>query len=173
MPATTPNSVFSTERWSPSDDPNMQWDFPAANGLPLEVRLYFANGYAGTASPGQRVFDVNIEGNTVRSTNYDIVADVGDSVGTMKAFDITSDGNVDIDFSHVVENPLITAIEIVRTDVPPGGGGGDDQVFRRGMTSGGSTGATSVPNGGQDWSSQPWLLHGRRPAVQRLEQRHA
>ena len=152
VPATTPNSVFSTERWSPSDDPNMQWDFPTTPGLPLQVRLYFANGYPGTSSPGQRVFDVSLEGNNVLN-DYDIVADVGDSTGTMKAFNITSDTNVDIDFAHVVENPLVSAIEIVRTDIPPGGGGGDDQVIRRGMTSGASTGATPVADGGVDWSS--------------------
>ena len=29
------------------------------------MRLYFANRYAGTASPGQRVFDVEIDGVTV------------------------------------------------------------------------------------------------------------
>ena len=84
----------------------MQWDFPAPVGAPLEVRLYFANGYPGTSDPGQRVFDVSLEGDTVLD-NYDIVADVGDSTGTMKDFDITSDGNVDIDFSHVAENPLV------------------------------------------------------------------
>ena len=51
--------------------------------------------------------------------NYDIVSDVGDQVGTMKAFDLTVQGGaVNIDFSHVRENPLINGIEIVRTDIP-------------------------------------------------------
>ncbi|RDJ94202.1 hypothetical protein B4Q13_16305 [Lacticaseibacillus rhamnosus] len=31
----------------------------------------------------------------------------------MKAFDVTSPGNVTIDLSHEVENPLINGIEIV------------------------------------------------------------
>lgn len=167
LPASTPTSVFQSERWSPNDSPNMQWDFPAPNGVPLEVRLYFANGYSGTSQVGQRVFDVALEGSTVLD-DYDIVADAGDHVGTMQDFDITSDGNVDIDFSHVVENPLVSAIEIVRTDLPPGGGGGgDDQVIRRDMTSSGPTGSGSVGNGGVDWSSSRgsfmvdgWLFSG-------------
>ena len=51
LPASTPTGLFSTERWSPSDSPNMQWDFPAPAGHNLTVRLYFSNGYSGT---GQR-----------------------------------------------------------------------------------------------------------------------
>ena len=49
-------------------------------------------------------------------TNYDIVADVGDQTGTMKAFDITvpATAQVTIDLSHEVENPLINGIEIIR-----------------------------------------------------------
>jgi hypothetical protein len=101
LPASTPTALFSTERWSPNDSPNMQWDFPAPVGDQLSVRLYFSNGYSGTASAGQRVFDVSLDGTTVLN-DYDIVADTGNQTGTMKQFTVTSDGNVDIDFSHEV-----------------------------------------------------------------------
>jgi hypothetical protein len=117
LPASTPTAIFSTERWSPNDSPNMQWDFLATVGHHLTVRLYFSNDYSFTSQPGQRKFNVAIDGTTVLS-NYDIVADVGNQVGTMKTFDITSDGNVDIDFSHVLENPLINGIEIIDNEVP-------------------------------------------------------
>jgi PKD repeat protein len=118
VPSSTPSTVFDSERWSPSDNPAMNWDFPVQAGVPLQVRLYFANRCSCTSSPGSRVFRVALDGTTVLN-NYDIVSDVGDQRGTMKSFNITSDGNVDIDFSHVVENPLINAIEIIRTDVDP------------------------------------------------------
>lgn len=118
VPATTPVEVFETERWSPTDTPTMQWNFAAPAGAPLQVRLYFANRCTCTSAPGSRVFDVLLEGQTVMD-DYDIVADVGDQRGTMRSFDIVSDGNVDIDFTHVRENPLVSAIEIVRTDVAP------------------------------------------------------
>jgi PKD repeat protein len=124
VPSTTPNAIFDSERWSPSDNPPMQWAFPVAAGTPIEVRLYFANRYGGTSGVGQRVFNVALDGATVLN-HYDIVADVGDQTGTMKAFDITSDGTVNIDFSHVTENPLINGIEIVRTDVTPTPGNPD------------------------------------------------
>lgn len=153
VPADTPTEIFSSERWDPDGDPNLEWNFPVAAGVPLQVRLYFANGYSGTSQPGQRVFDVSLDGQTVLH-NYDIVADTGaDSRGTMKSFNITSDGNVDIDLSHVVENPLINGIEIIRTDVPPPADNSTDDVFRRPLTETAATGSTQVANGGVDWSS--------------------
>ncbi|WP_432476745.1 malectin domain-containing carbohydrate-binding protein [Nocardioides sp. GXQ0305] len=152
VPASTPTQVFNDERWDPNGDPKMEWNFPAEAGLPLQVRIYFANGYDGTSQVGQRVFDVALDGSTVLD-DYDIVADTGaHSRGTMKAFDITSDGNVDIDFSHVVENPLVSAIEIIRTDVTPPPDGVDD-VFRTALTESAATSTTQVADGGIDWSS--------------------
>ena len=85
----------------------------------LSVRLYFANRCDCTERPGRpRVFDVSVDGVTKLLNNYDIVADVGHRRGTMKQFNVISDGNVDIDFGHVVENPLVNAIEIVNNDAP-------------------------------------------------------
>ncbi|WP_155993147.1 PKD domain-containing protein [Nocardioides sp. URHA0020] len=122
VPASTPSAVFDSERWSPSDDPRMSWDFPVANGVPIQVRLFFANRCGCTSSPGSRIFDVDLDGTRVLD-DFDIVAAAGDQRGTMRAFDVTSDGNVDIDFAHVNENPLVNAIEIVRRDLPPPSGG--------------------------------------------------
>ncbi len=112
VPSTTPTAVFSTERYDPSAGAEMQWNFAVASGTDLEVRLYFANGWSGTDQPGERVFDVIIDGATVLN-DYDIAADVGHQIGVMKSFNITADGNIDIDFGHVTQNPLINAIEII------------------------------------------------------------
>ena len=57
------------------------------------------------------MFNVDLDGQRVLN-NFDIVAAAGNDTGTMRSFDITSDGNVDIDLGHVVENPLINGIEI-------------------------------------------------------------
>src|SRR4029079_10383204 len=87
-----------------------------------------------TSSPGQRKFDVAIDGHTVLN-DYDIAADVGTETGTGKSFAITSDGDVNIDLLHVVENPLINGIEILRADAPPPTpAGGVDWSTVRGMT---------------------------------------
>src|SRR4029079_18906762 len=84
----------------------------------LRVRLYFAAQCSCTSTVGSRVFDVAIDGTTVLD-HYDIVADAGYQTGTMKSFDIVSDGTVNINFTHEVENPLVTAIEIIDLDGPP------------------------------------------------------
>lgn len=152
LPASTPTALFSTERWSPNDSPSMQWDFPAPAGDHLTVRLYFSNGYSGTSAPGQRVFDVAIDGTTVLN-DYDIVADAGNQTGTMRSFDITSDGNVDIDFGHVVENPLVNGIEIIDNDVPAPGANADNTVIDRDFTGSAVTGSQTVGNGNQTWSA--------------------
>ena len=152
VPSTTPPAVFDTERWDPADATEMQWRFPVAAGTTVEVRLYLANRCTCTAASGQRRFDVSIDGRVVLD-DYDIVGDVGDQTGTMKSFAVTSDGTVDIAFGHVLENPLVNAIEIVEpTGAPALPAAGVDDVLARWFD--GTTAATdrTVGNGGLEWS---------------------
>ncbi len=131
----------------------MQWNFAAPAGHNLTVRLYFSNGYGGTEQVGQRVFDVNVDDSLVLD-NYDIVADAGDQVGTMKEFTITSDGNVDIDFAHAgADNPLINGIEIIDNDVAAPGVGANDTVIDRDFNGTHVASSQSAANGGQTWSN--------------------
>ncbi|MDZ5446313.1 malectin domain-containing carbohydrate-binding protein [Micromonospora sp. 4G57] len=119
VPAGTPASLYSDERWDPSTAPDMQWDFPVPAGQQVQVRLYLANRYTGTNTPGKRFFDVSIDG-LVRLNDFDPVVEAGGTDrGTMRAFTVTSDGNVDIDFGRVVENPLVQAIELVKVPALP------------------------------------------------------
>jgi PKD repeat protein len=153
VPPTTPTAVFDSERWDAAAAPEMSWHLPVAVGTPIQVRLYFASRCDCTNDPGERVFDVRLDGTLVRD-DFDIVAAVGHNRGTMQSFNITSDGNVDIDFGHVVENPLINAIEIVRTDVvappPPSSPDGlRDIWFDRADASP----ATVLDSTGIDWST--------------------
>jgi PKD repeat protein len=150
VPASTPAGIYASERWDPGskgDGQEMQWSFPVTPGLPIEVRLYFANNYSGTSQVGQRVFDVSLDGSTMLN-HYDIVADAGNQTGTMKPFDITSpaSGQVTIGLTHETENPLINGIEIVRTDQSPPTSTQFDTVTDRSFdgTTAGST--TTLPN---------------------------
>ncbi len=152
LPATTPTAIFSTERWSPNDSPAMSYDFAAPVGHDLTVRLYFSNGCSCTENAGQRQFNVNIDGNPVL-TNYDIVADVGDQTGTMKQFNVVSDGQVNIDFSHVVENPLVNGIEIIDNSVPAPGAGANDTVVKRTFSGSNAGSPTNVSSGNVAWGS--------------------
>ncbi|MDQ2054594.1 malectin domain-containing carbohydrate-binding protein [Halobellus sp. H-GB7] len=115
VPAGTPSQIWETERWDPSDGEEMQYEFDVASGQQVEVRLYFYDGYSGTSSVGDRVFDVAVEGQTVLD-DFDIIETYGDDTGAMESFTVTSDGTIDVDFGHVTQNPQVNAIEIVSAE---------------------------------------------------------
>ncbi|MEZ4660050.1 MAG: Ig-like domain-containing protein [Caldilineaceae bacterium] len=116
-----PAVLFQTERYDPVAANVMMWDFPVTAGKKVEVRLYFAEIYlhsGNNSTSGPRVFDVQIDGVVPAVFNdLDLFAEVGSKVGVMKSFVTTSDGNIDIDFIHVQQNPNIKGIELV--DVTP------------------------------------------------------
>ncbi|WP_155368184.1 malectin domain-containing carbohydrate-binding protein [Catellatospora vulcania] len=146
VPAGTPAALYSSERWDSGGAPEMSWQFPVPVGTEVEVRLYLANRYDGTASPGSRVFNVALDGTTVLA-NLDLSGAVGHNVGTMRSFTVVSDGSVDLDFGHVVENPLINGIEIVKTGPPPAGNGDEAQVRSYdGATTVGAASAVANPD---------------------------
>jgi hypothetical protein len=112
VPASAPTALFQSERWDSAAGAEQAWSFPVSDGT-YQVNLYFAEIYTGILGEGDRVFDVKTEGITVLD-NYDIVARTGDLfIGTMQSFlvDVT-DGTLDIQLLHVLENPKIAAIEI-------------------------------------------------------------
>ncbi|MDG4802136.1 malectin domain-containing carbohydrate-binding protein [Micromonospora sp. WMMD980] len=127
VPAGAPAALYRDERYDPAGAPEMTWQFPVPAGTEVQVRLYLANRYDGTGTAGKRVFDVALEGSTVLD-DLDLSASVGHNVGTMREFTVVSDGSVDIEFRHVVENPLVDAIEIVKTGAPPTGTGDEVQA---------------------------------------------
>ncbi|MFG3600053.1 malectin domain-containing carbohydrate-binding protein [Micromonospora chersina] len=152
VPAGTPAALYTDERWDPAGDPEMRWQFPVPAGTEVQVRLYLANRYDGTAAAGSRVFDVALEGTTVLD-DLDLSAGVGHDVGTMRSFTVVSDGSIDLDFRHVVENPLVDGIEIVKTGVPPVGTGNEVQVRSYdGVTTVGAASPVAVPDG-TAWST--------------------
>ena len=120
VPADTPDDLFkSARRDATKNDPKMEWDFPVTAGEEIEVRLFFAE--MSRCSSGNRLFDVEIEGNLVLD-DFDIYTEAGNAcnVGIMRSFTVTpTDGNLDIDFPLVNGRPsLVTGFEIL------GAGGG-------------------------------------------------
>jgi len=150
VPASTPQAVFGTERWDNTTDAagEMSWSFPTGNG-DFRVRLHMMNGFNGTSSPGERVFDVAVEGSVPAVYNdIDLSDQFGHQVGGMIAHDVTvADGSLDLEFLHSVENPLVNAIEIVALDPgsvnqPPQVEPIDDQFSEEGDLSSVSVAAT-------------------------------
>ena len=96
----------------------MQWAFDVPeNGL-YEVRLYMGNGFSGANDPGERVFDVAVEGSVPADFNdIDLSSLFGHQIGGVISSTVTvDDGTLDLEFSHGVQNPMVNGIEIVRLD---------------------------------------------------------
>ncbi|WP_152418304.1 malectin domain-containing carbohydrate-binding protein, partial [Halorubrum aidingense] len=106
VPSSTPDGVWDYERYG-----NSTWEFPVDSGEEIEVRLYLGNSFDGASEPGDRQFNVSVEGQQVL-TQYDPVADVGHQTGTMKNFTVTEggDGTVTVAFEQgAAENPEVRA----------------------------------------------------------------
>ncbi|MEZ4731075.1 MAG: malectin domain-containing carbohydrate-binding protein [Caldilineaceae bacterium] len=122
VPSAVPTSLFQTERWDPSNgNPNplsreMRWAFSVPAGLLVEVRLYFAEIFPPINVAGERVFDVAVDG-TVPPVfdNIDVFTLAGSmkGKGIVLSYVTTSDGLINLDFLHGVENPQVKGIEIV------------------------------------------------------------
>ncbi|WP_167667181.1 malectin domain-containing carbohydrate-binding protein [Micromonospora narathiwatensis] len=161
VPATTPATLFNSERWDLAADPDMQWDFPVAAGTRVDVRIYLANRYAGTATAGKRKFNVSIDG-VLKLNSFDPVAAIGATDrGTMRSFSVVSDGVVDVDFGRVLENPLVQGIEIVKTAPTPSA----SDVLYRVNAGGGSLTAASGPNWAADSAASPSQYHNTGSSV--------
>ena len=111
----TYNAIFAQERWDSSTAPEMQFNIPLPNGDYI-VNLFMGNSFEGTSQIGQRVFDISLEG-ILQVDNLDLVSAFGHLQGGMISIPVSlADGEINILFEHVVENPLINAIEIVTRD---------------------------------------------------------
>jgi N-acetylneuraminic acid mutarotase len=115
--STTPVTIFESERYDANaGPPNMTYSFPVDKVGRYEVRLYFGNGFDGTAAAGSRIFNVEVEGVVPPPlNNIDLSALFGHQTGGIISHYVdVSDGMLDISFIHVEENPLINGIEIIR-----------------------------------------------------------
>ncbi len=102
---------YHSERWDGETGPELMYSFrlPAGDYI---VRLHFAEFYTETTQVGDRVFDVAIEGQIVLD-DFDMIADSGFETAIIKEFVVpVTDGTLNIEFLHGVENPKISGIEV-------------------------------------------------------------
>ncbi len=122
VPASVPAALFQTERWDQSGGEEMIWALPVDAGAQLEVRIYIAEIFNGASQPGQRVFDVFIEGQLAFAGVDRVVEAGGLNIGTVLVYSlIAPDNMLDLVFGHVVENPAIAGIEIVEINAGASG----------------------------------------------------
>lgn len=99
--------LYQTERYGLSG-----YNIPVQNGT-YQVRLHFAETYDRITAQGQRVFDVNVEGQKIESVDI-----FGETGGRNRALVKTAtvsvtDGTLDIDFEALAQLPIINAIEVI------------------------------------------------------------
>ena len=112
---TADQTLYQTERWDPITGNEMVYSLPVVAGQQEEyqVILHFADIYSGTHAVGKRIFDVLVEDQLILD-KLDIFAEVGGYAALTKSFRVNvSDGILDIKFIHQIENPKISAIEVL------------------------------------------------------------
>jgi PKD repeat protein len=143
-----PSAVYQSERFG-----NFGYTFPALSaGQTYNVRLHFAEIY--WTAPNQRLFNVSINGAQVLA-NFDVFAAAGGSgIAIARQFSAQADsqGRISVNFTTLVDNAKVSAIEILPAQAQPqlvaavdaGGNGAGAFNADRGF-SGGSVYATSTP----------------------------
>ncbi len=109
-----PQAVYQTERHG-----NFSYTVPGlAPGGAYRVRLHFAEQNPSfPTGPGQRVFNVAINGAQVL-TNFDIYATAGGpDRAIVEEFTVTADstGQITVQFTSVVDNAKVNGIEVIPT----------------------------------------------------------
>jgi hypothetical protein len=109
---TTYETVMNSQRSISASSNPMIFSIPVPNGNYI-VNFYVANLYNGTASPGERLFSVDIE-------NQRFLEDIDPSerfghriAGMIQHNVLVLDGILEIEFFRNLENPMVNAIEIL------------------------------------------------------------
>ncbi|CAN7752285.1 malectin domain-containing carbohydrate-binding protein [Variovorax sp. LjRoot84] len=168
---TTDDALYQDERWTPGG--SYTYEVPVANGT-YQVDLLMAEIYAGITGPGQRVFDMSLEGQALAPLqNIDIYAQVGANAAyTISQQATVSDGSLSIQVGPGssspgnVENAKLNAFAVYSTAAPTsptlsiaaanaslneGNSGSTAFTFtvsRTGSTAGASTAAFAVTGSG-------------------------
>lgn len=116
---TTDPQLFKTLRFDESPAPELIYAFPVPNGS-YTVKLYLSETSGSLLAPGKRVFDVNIQG-TRAFEDVDIYVQAGGGYKALvlQATANVTNGQVSIQFLHQVNNPRISAIEILPNGSTP------------------------------------------------------
>lgn len=114
---TSDSWLYQTLRWDTSSAPELQYSFSIPNGT-YRVKLLFAETWSGAFQVGVRKFDVRMEGATIFD-DLDVFAQAGAAAALVKLANVTvADGQLNIEFIHVSDNPFVSAIEITNGSNP-------------------------------------------------------
>lgn len=112
IPNSSNDALYQSYRFADKGKP-YRYAFPLPNGL-YKVSTYFLEPYF--QKTGARVFNIEAEGERVLS-RYDIYKEVGFGRVTHKEFRVeVKDGKLDLVFSSVVNNAIVSALKVERLD---------------------------------------------------------
>ncbi|MEM1447049.1 MAG: malectin domain-containing carbohydrate-binding protein, partial [Planctomycetota bacterium] len=119
VPLGTDLQLLQTERYDAATGEPMAYRLAVDNGS-YQVDLYFADTFSGTQGVGDRVFDIQLEGVTV-ADDFDVVAAAGGGYRAyVETFTVAvSDGILDLEFFHEIENPAIKGVLVRTVDIDP------------------------------------------------------
>ncbi|MEZ6124883.1 MAG: putative Ig domain-containing protein [Planctomycetaceae bacterium] len=120
VPASIPEAVFQSSVWTPARLGDVALNIPTLAGQSYQVDLLFAETLPRAFREGRRVFDVAIDGQQVLN-DLDVFAEVGANTALVKTFSVIGDGNLDIDLSRVVSDPMISGVIVTPTGTIPEG----------------------------------------------------
>src|SRR5687768_1597185 len=108
---TTNDRLYYNRRWGA-----FRYTIPLDDGH-YSLKLHFTDPLYTTA--GKRKFNVTAEGRTILS-NFDIAASGGGKGAIVRSFTLTvTGGALDLAFAKVLENPILSAIEVAPAPQPP------------------------------------------------------
>ena len=114
-----PLALFQTRRSDVSGGTEIHYGFDVAEAGMYEVRYFGIDSWYGSQSAGQRVVDIELEGNIPTDfEDLDLSGTFGGSHAGMFSSRVeVSDGVLDVRFLHDVANPTVSGIEILHIDV--------------------------------------------------------
>jgi hypothetical protein len=127
---TEDDELYLTNRYDKPAAPELSYAFEVPNG-DYRVNLHFAETWSNGWTPGKRMFDVRIEGVDVDKA-LDVFALAGANTALVRSYTTrVEDGELQIEFLHRVQNPNVSAIEILALsnhdgDEPSEGDSGPD-----------------------------------------------
>ena len=134
--------IYHSRRIDRSTGSELVYSFDVPNGNYLVV-LHFVEVWTEGFAAGARVFDITGEGALVVN-DMDIYARAGARTACLVEFPVTvTDGNLQIGFEHVIQNPVISGIEVfqIQPYVPP-------PTFEEWLAARGLAGQTGVDSDG-------------------------
>jgi hypothetical protein len=104
---------------------HFRYVIPVDPTLRYDVKLYFIERWfgkenGGFGGVGSRIFDVSCNGSTLMK-NFDLMGEGGVNpvVKVFKGIEPTAQGEIELTFTPVVDYPMINAIELIPSTVPP------------------------------------------------------